>query len=74
MSGGSAKREMETDEKATSQGSIKGVRRQRKGGITSSHQVASKWRQEEKDEESGLLRDRLFVALHLRLRRRVRHF
>jgi hypothetical protein len=37
-------------------------------------QVASEWRQEEKDEESGLLRDRFFVAIHLRLRRTVRHF
>jgi hypothetical protein len=56
------------------EGSIKGVWRQRKGGITSPRQVASEWRQKEEDEESGLLRDRLFVALHIRLRHRVRHF
>jgi hypothetical protein len=53
---------------------LKGVRHQSQGGIPSSHQVASEWRQEEKDEESGLLQDRLIVALHIRLRRRVRHF
>jgi hypothetical protein len=49
------------------EGSIEGVRRQRKGGITSPRQVASEWRQEEEDEESGLLRDRFFVVLHLGL-------
>jgi hypothetical protein len=35
-----------------------------KGGLTSPRQVAPEWRQEEENEESGLLRDRFFVALH----------
>jgi hypothetical protein len=39
--------------------------RQRKGGLTSPRQVAPEWRQEEEIEESGLLQDRFFVALHL---------
>jgi hypothetical protein len=37
-------------------------------------QVASEWRKEKEDEESGLLRDRLFIAIHLQLRRAVRNF
>jgi hypothetical protein len=45
-----------------------------KEGSPPPRQVTSEWRQEEVDEESGLLRDRLFVALHIRLRRSVRHF
>jgi hypothetical protein len=53
---------------------MKGVRCQKKGGVTFPRQVASEWRQEEENEESGLLRDRLLVALHLRLRRTVHHF
>lgn len=56
------------------EGSIKGVRRLRKGGITSPRQVAPEWRQEEENEESGLLRDRFFVTIHILLRRAVRHF
>ena len=30
--------------------------------------------EEEENEESGLLRDRLFLDLYIRIRRRVRHF
>jgi hypothetical protein len=56
------------------EGSIKGVRHQAQGGIPSTRQVATEWRQEEEDEENGLLRDRLFVAIHLWLRRTIRHF
>jgi hypothetical protein len=37
-------------------------------------QVASEWRQEKEDEEGGLLRDRYFIAFHLRLRRAVNYF
>jgi hypothetical protein len=48
------------------EGSIGGVWQQEEGGITSPRQVAPEWRQEE-NEESGLLRDRFFVAFHLLL-------
>jgi hypothetical protein len=37
-------------------------------------QDASEWGQEKEDEESGLLRDRFVIAIHLRLRRGIRHF
>jgi hypothetical protein len=50
------------------EGSIKGVRQQSQGGIPSLHQVASEWRHEKEDEEGGLLRDQLIVALHIKLR------
>jgi hypothetical protein len=73
MSGGSAKREMET---ATSHGKAPSRESGSKGREESplrvkSHRSSDK---KKKDEESGLLRDRFFVALHLRLRRAVRHF
>ena len=54
--------------------SIGRVRQQEEGGITSPRQVAPEWQQEEENEESGLLRDRLFITIDLRLRRAVRHF
>jgi hypothetical protein len=38
------------------------------------HSIAQEWREEEENEEGGLLRDRLFIALYIRIRRRVRHF
>jgi hypothetical protein len=76
MSGDHAKKEMETGEKAKAMGrphQRSSVSKARRNPLFA--QVASEWRQEEEeDEESGLLRDRLFVALHLRLRRGVRHF
>jgi hypothetical protein len=40
---------------------------------SSSHKP-HKWGQEKEDEKGGLLRDRLFIGIHLRLRRGVRHF
>ena len=42
--------------------------------IPFTRQVASEWRQEKEDEEGGLLRDRFFVAIHLRLQRAVHYF
>jgi hypothetical protein len=77
MSGAHAKKEMVIGEKsATSHGKAPsgGVRQQEEGGITSPRQVAPEWRQEEENEEGGLLRDRFFVALHLWLRHAFRHF
>jgi hypothetical protein len=74
MSGGSTKMEMETSEKVTSHGKAPSRESGTKAKEGSPPRVvASEWRQEE-DEESGLLRDLLFVALHIRLRRGVRRF
>jgi hypothetical protein len=53
---------------------LSGVQQQEEGGITSPREVAPEWRQEEENEESGLLRDRFFVAFHLWVRHVVRHF
>jgi hypothetical protein len=47
---------------------------QQSEGIPFTQQVASERWQEKEDEEGGLLRDRLFVAIHLRLRHAVRNF
>jgi hypothetical protein len=61
MSGGSAQ-EGDGNGHKPREGSIKGVRRQRKRGITSPCQVTPEWRQEEEDEESGLLLDAASVT------------
>jgi hypothetical protein len=86
MSGELAKREMETGDKpATSHGSTsleesrnkrkeKKLLQQRKGEEILFPQVGSERRQTQEDEESGLLRDRLFITIDLRLRRTVRYF
>jgi hypothetical protein len=76
MSGGSAKREMETGEKATSHRKAPLRESGNKGKEGSPPHIKSHRSGDKKknDEESGLLRDRLFIALHIRLRRRVRHF
>jgi hypothetical protein len=47
---------------------------QREEGEILFPQAATEWGQEKEDEESGLLRDRFFINLHLRLRRGIRHF
>jgi hypothetical protein len=47
---------------------------QREEGEILFPQATSEWGQEKEDEESGLLRDRFFINIHLRLRRGVRHF
>jgi hypothetical protein len=39
------------------EGSIKGVRQQKEGRIPFTHQDAQDWREEEENEEGGLLRD-----------------
>jgi hypothetical protein len=66
MSGGSAKREMET---TTSHGKAPSKEFGAKGREESPPRVKShrSGDKKKKNEESGLLRDRLFVALHLRL-------
>jgi hypothetical protein len=72
MSGDYAKKEMGTGEKPiTSHGKApsgesynKGKGKEKRIPFT---QVTSERRQEEEDEEGGLLRDRLLVAIHLRL-------
>jgi hypothetical protein len=74
MSGAHAKKEMVTGEKPATSHTGGRVRQPEERGITSPRQVAPEWRQEEENEESGLLRDRFFVAFHLRLRHAVRHF
>jgi hypothetical protein len=77
MSGAHAKKEMVTGEKlATSHEKAPSGEsgNKKEGGITSPCQVASECRQEEENEESGLLRDRFFIAFHLWLRHAVRHF
>jgi hypothetical protein len=76
MSGGSTKREMETSDKATSHGKAPSRESDAKGREGSpprvkSHQSGDK---KKKDEESGILRDRFFVALDIWLRHAVRHF
>jgi hypothetical protein len=76
MSGDHAKREIVTDEKpATSHGKApsKESSNNLKEGLPphKSHRSGDK---KKEDEEGGLLRDRLFVAIHFRLRRAVRHF
>jgi hypothetical protein len=73
MSGGSAKREMETD---TSRGKAPSRESGAKGREDSPPRVKShrSGDKKKKDEESGLLQDRFFVALHLWLRRTIRHF
>jgi hypothetical protein len=43
-------------------------------GIPFTHSITQEWREEEENEESGLLRDRFFLACYIRIRRRVRHF
>jgi hypothetical protein len=73
MSGDHTKREIVTGDKP-GENPLEGVRPQAQGGILFLHQVPSERQQEEEDEESGLLRDRLFVALHLRLRLVIRNF
>ena len=47
---------------------------QRKEGEVFLPQAATEWGQEKEDEESGLLRDRFFIGIHLRLRRGIRYF
>jgi hypothetical protein len=51
------------------EGSFGGVRQQNEG-IAFTCQVASERQQEKEDEEGGLLRDRLFITIYFRLRRR----
>jgi hypothetical protein len=69
MSGDHAKREMETGDKPASLGkapSRESGNKVKEGSPL--YQVASEWRQEKEDEEGGLLRDRLIVAFHIKLR------
>jgi hypothetical protein len=76
MSGARAK-EMVTGEKpATSHGKAPSgessyKKREESPPRVKSHRSGDK---KKKNEESGLLRDRFFVAFHLWLRRAVRHF
>jgi hypothetical protein len=88
MSGDHAKKEMETGDKpTTSQGSTssegllqtKGEKiffltSQREEGKIFFPQVASERRQAQEDEEGGLLRDRHFININLRLRCALRNF
>jgi hypothetical protein len=77
MSGDHAKKEMVTGDKPVTsheKGSIGRVPQQGEGEGIPFTQVASEWRKEEEDEEGGLLRDRLFIAINLRLRCAVRNF
>jgi hypothetical protein len=63
------------EKSATSHGKApKGVHQQQEGWIPFTHSIAQEWREEEENEESGLLRDRFFLALYIRIRRCVRHF
>jgi hypothetical protein len=77
MLGDHAKKEMVTGEKpATSHGKAPSGESYNKGKgkekESPSHK-SKRW-QEKEDEEGGLLRDRLLVAIHLRLRHAVRNF
>jgi hypothetical protein len=75
MSGDHAKKVVTGEKPTTSHGKTPSGESGNKGkGIPFTYQVASERRQEKEDEEGGLLRDRLFVAIHLRLRRAVHHF
>jgi hypothetical protein len=73
MSGDHAKREMET---TTSNGEAPSRESGAKGREESRPRVKSHLSgdKKKKNEESGLLRDRFFVTLHIWLRRVVRHF
>jgi hypothetical protein len=77
MSGAHAKKEMVTGDKpATSHGKAPSgesgnKKREESPPRVKSHRSGDK---EEENEESGLLRDWLFVAFHLRLRHAVCHF
>jgi hypothetical protein len=76
MSVDHAKKEMVTGEKpATSHGKAPSgesgnKKREESPPRVKSHRSGDK----KKNEESGLLRDRFFVAFHLRLRHAVHHF
>jgi hypothetical protein len=76
MSGDHTKKEIVTGgDKSTSHGKApSGESGNKNEGIPFTCQVASERRQEKEDEKGGLLRDRFFVTIHLRLRRSVRHF
>jgi hypothetical protein len=76
MSGDHAKKEMVTGEKpATSHGKAPSGESSNKVKGSPSHDKSRRSGEKEKeDEESGLLRDRLFIAIHLRLRHAVHHF
>jgi hypothetical protein len=67
MSEDHAKREIMTGEKAASSGRTLSREFSNKHKEDSLHKVASERWQEEEDEEGGLLRDRLFVILHIKL-------
>jgi hypothetical protein len=62
------------EKSATSHGKALSVRQQQERWIPFTHSIAQEWREEEENEESGLLRDRFFLALYIRIRHRVRHF
>jgi hypothetical protein len=68
LSGGSAKREIETGEKATSHRKAPSRESGTKGKEESPPRVKSHWSGDKKKKM------RLFVALHIWLRRGVRHF
>jgi hypothetical protein len=84
MSGDRTKREMETGDKPTmSHGSTSSEESRTKIIFLSPQreeekilfpQAASEWGQEKEDEKGGLLRDRYFINIDLRLRRTVRNF
>jgi hypothetical protein len=73
VTGDHAKKEMVTGEKpATSHGKAPSRESGNKKKEGSHSRI--RWREEEENEESGLLRDRLFIALYFGIRRRVHHF
>jgi hypothetical protein len=75
MLGGSAKREMETGEKAISHRKAPSRESSAKGKEESPPHVKSHRSGDKKKKmKKVLLRDRFFVALHIRLRRGVYHF
>jgi hypothetical protein len=68
MLGDHTKREIKTGDKPTSLGKAPSRESGNKAKEGSPlHQVALEWRQEKEDKEGGLLRDRLIVALHIKL-------
>jgi hypothetical protein len=77
MSGDHAKKEMVTDKKPiTSHGKAPSGESRNKGKEkeSPSHKSHQSGDKKEEDEEGGLLRDRFFIAIHLRLRRAVHNF
>ena len=77
MSGAHAKKEMVTGEKPATRhgkapsGESGNKKREESPPRVKSHRSGDK---KKKNQESGLLRDRFFIAIHLRLRHAVRHF